>query len=115
MENQQNQELTFGESAPNTENVVKVLQPSKFFSDEAKKDLKVGDTFEVCPSAVDFTKDIAALVELTKGAALVIDYGEDHAFSNSFRGIQNHKLVKEWPKIFDEVGRLDLTSYVNFK
>jgi SAM-dependent MidA family methyltransferase len=62
-----------------------VLQPSKFFSEEAKKDLKVGDTFEICPSAVEFAKDLALLVELTKGAALVIDYGEDHAFSNSFR------------------------------
>lgn len=79
------QELIFGESAPNTENVIKVLQPSKFFSEEAKKDLKVGDTFEICPSAVEFAKDLATLVELTKGAALVIDYGEDHAFSNSFR------------------------------
>jgi NADH dehydrogenase [ubiquinone] 1 alpha subcomplex assembly factor 7 len=80
-------ELIFGESAPNTENVLKVLQPSKFFSKEAKKDLKVGDTFEVCPSAVDFTKDLANLIELTGGAALVVDYGEDHAFSSSFRGI----------------------------
>ena len=79
--------LVFGESAPSTENVVKVLQPEKFFSDEAKKDLKVGDTIEVCPSAVDFTRDMAQLVELTRGAALVVDYGEDHAFANSFRGI----------------------------
>jgi len=62
-----------------------VLQPAKFFAEEAKKDLKVGDTFEVCPSAVEFAKDLASLVELTKGAALVVDYGEDYAFSNSFR------------------------------
>ena len=54
-------------------------------------------------------------MELTRGAALIVDYGEDHAFSNSFRGIQNHRLIKDWPSIFDEVGRLDLTSYVNFK
>ena len=113
--NQPSGDLIFGETGANTENVVKVLQPSKFFSEEAKKDLKVGDTFEVCPSASDFTKDIASLVELTRGAALVVDYGEDHAFSNSFRGIQNHKLVKDWPTIFNQVGRLDLTSYVNFK
>ena len=52
------QKLFFGESAPNTENVVRVLQPGKFFSEEAIKDLKVGDTFEVCPSANDFAKDI---------------------------------------------------------
>mmetsp|Transcript_35707 Transcript_35707/g.46976 ORF Transcript_35707/g.46976 Transcript_35707/m.46976 type:complete len:115 (+) Transcript_35707:440-784(+) len=58
-EDMQKRSLVFGESAPNTENVVKVLQPGKFFSDEAKKDLKVGDTIEVCPSAVDFTRDMA--------------------------------------------------------
>ena len=57
-----------------------MLQPKKLFSEEAKADLQVGDTFEICPSAVDFTKDITALIELSKGAALIVDYGEDHAF-----------------------------------
>ena len=114
-EDMHKRQLVFGETAPNTENVVRVLQPEKFFSDEAKRDLKEGDTIEVCPSAVDFTREIAQLVELTRGAALVVDYGEDHAFANSFRGIQNHKIIKDWPTIFNEVGRLDLTAYVNFK
>jgi len=77
--------LVFVDSAPGTENVVKVLQPDKFFSKEAKKDLKVGDTFEICPSANNFTQEICSLLELTRGAALVVDYGEDYAFSNSFR------------------------------
>jgi NADH dehydrogenase [ubiquinone] 1 alpha subcomplex assembly factor 7 len=85
------------------------------FSEEAKKDLKVGDIIEICPDAVSYTQNIAAIVEFTKGAALIIDYGEDHAFSNSFRGIKDHKLVKEWPAIFENVGELDLTAYVNFK
>ena len=75
----------FTESAIQTETIVKVLQPDKFFSAEAKKDLKIGDQFEVCPSAVQMTQNICSLIELSKGAALVIDYGEDHAFSNSFR------------------------------
>jgi NADH dehydrogenase [ubiquinone] 1 alpha subcomplex assembly factor 7 len=60
-------------------------------------------------------QDIASLIELTQGAALIVDYGEDHAFSNSFRGIKDHKLVKDWPTIFEKVGDLDLTAYVNFK
>jgi SAM-dependent MidA family methyltransferase len=77
--------IYYTESAPNTENVVKVLQPEKFFSEDAKKDLKVGDQFEICPGANQFTQDISSLIELSKGAALIIDYGEDHAFSNSFR------------------------------
>ena len=44
-----------------------------------------------------------------------VDYGEDHAFSNSFRGIKDHKLIKDWPSIFHNIGTLDLTAYVNFK
>lgn len=43
------------DSAPNTENVVKILQPDKFFSEEAKKDLSIGDQFEICPQANKFT------------------------------------------------------------
>jgi SAM-dependent MidA family methyltransferase len=26
-----------------------------------------------------------SLIEVSRGSALIIDYGEDHAFSNSFR------------------------------
>jgi hypothetical protein len=40
---QQNERIFYTDSAPNTENVVKILQPDKFFSEDAKKDLKVGD------------------------------------------------------------------------
>ena len=93
----------------------KILQPHKLFSEDAIKDLKNGDTFEICPQATQFTQEICALIELTKGAALLVDYGEDHAFSNSFRGIKNHKLIKDWPTIFHHVGELDLTAYVNFQ
>ena len=77
--------------------------------------MKSGDTFEICPTASNFTQEICSLIELTKGAALIVDYGEDHAFSNSFRGIKDHKIIKDWPTIFDNIGELDLTAYVNFK
>ena len=40
---QQNEKIFYTDSAANTENVVKILQPDKFFSEDAKKDLKVGD------------------------------------------------------------------------
>ena len=46
--------------------------------------------------------------------ALVIDYGEDHSFSSSFRGLKNHELVKDEQTILDNVGNMDLTAYVNF-
>jgi len=45
---------------------------------------------------------------------LVIDYGEAHSFSNSFRGLKNHKLVKDESEILANVGNIDLTTYVNF-
>jgi hypothetical protein len=42
----------YTDSASTTETVVKILQPDKFFSDDAKKDLKVGDQLEICPGAI---------------------------------------------------------------
>lgn len=36
-----------------------------------------------------------SLLEVSRGTALIIDYGEDHAFSNSFRAIKEHKLIKD--------------------
>ena len=55
--------------------------------------MKPGDTFEVCPLATKFTQDITALIELTKGSALIVDYGENHAFSNSFRVSHSSELL----------------------
>lgn len=46
--------------------------------------------------------------------ALIIDYGENHSFSNSFRGIKDHKLIKNDVEILKNAGNIDLTSYVNF-
>ena len=44
---------------------------------------------------------------------LFIDYGEEHAFSDSFRGIMNNKIIKG-DEILKYAGQCDLTSYVNF-
>lgn len=82
--------------------------------EEAKKDLKVGDSIEICPEAISLTKDINNIVELSKGMSLIIDYGESHNFSNSFRALKNHQLIKDDQVILDNVGNLDLTTYVNF-
>jgi NADH dehydrogenase [ubiquinone] 1 alpha subcomplex assembly factor 7 len=49
-----------------------------------------------------------------KANALIIDYGEDHAFSNSFRAIKDQKIYKD-DDILKYTGESDLTSYVNFK
>jgi hypothetical protein len=39
------------------------------------------------------TQNICSLIELSKGAALIVDYGEDHAFSNSFRVSQQRSYL----------------------
>jgi SAM-dependent MidA family methyltransferase len=48
-----------------------------------------------------------------KAASLFIDYGESHAFSDSFRGIRNQKLLKN-EEILDNTGACDLSAYINF-
>jgi SAM-dependent MidA family methyltransferase len=68
-----------------TENVEKVLRPDKLFGKDVAKEVKVGDSIEVCPAAASLTQEIMQLLEVSRGTALIIDYGEDHAFSNSFR------------------------------
>lgn len=112
--NEKTGDLEFQITDAPTENTISKLQPEKFFSDEAKKDLKPGDSIEICPEGIQLTRDICNLLELSRGTALVIDYGEDHSFSNSFRGLKNHKLVKDEAEILRNVGNIDLTSYVNF-
>ena len=49
-----------------------------------------------------------------KSTGLIIDYGEEHAFSNSFRAIKDQKIYKN-EDILKYSGECDLTSYVNFK
>ena len=77
--------------------------------------MRPGDSIEICPEGISFTKDICSLLELSKGMALIVDYGENHSFANSFRGLKNHQLVKDEESILSNVGNIDLTSYVNFQ
>jgi len=97
-----------------TDNTIVKLKPEEFFSDAAKADMKPGDSYELCPEATNVMQDITNILELSSGMALVIDYGEDHAFSNSFRGLKKHELVKDDQQILDNAGNIDLTAYVNF-
>lgn len=61
--------------------------------------MKPGDSIEICPEAITLTKDICSLLELSNGMGLIIDYGENNSFSNSFRGLKNHKLIKDEEEI----------------
>jgi len=81
------------------ENVKKYLKPEETFSEEVMRTIKHGDTVEVCPrgfyfegeflvnfnTALVMTNSISELIAKTNGGALIIDYGENHALSDSVR------------------------------
>ena len=63
--NPETEKLEFSITDGPTENVMSKLQPEKYFSDEAKADLRPGDSIEICSEAVTLTKDICNLLELS--------------------------------------------------
>ena len=49
-----------------------------------------------------------------KASSLIIDYGEEAAFSNSLRGILKQRIYKD-DDILKYSGECDLSAYVNFQ
>mmetsp|Transcript_28953 Transcript_28953/g.51755 ORF Transcript_28953/g.51755 Transcript_28953/m.51755 type:complete len:314 (+) Transcript_28953:62-1003(+) len=68
-----------------TQDVQTVLKPQKRFSPEAIQDLKDGDQIEVSSASMQVMRSICDFITERLGCALIIDYGEDRAFSNSLR------------------------------
>ena len=101
-------------SPPNSESVVRYLDPQNTFVEQGFK-TKEGDSYEFSPEQIRYMYAMSYLLATTRQAqALIIDYGEDHAFSDSFRGIKNQKILKG-QDILNHTGECDLTSYINFK
>ncbi|XP_075494051.1 LOW QUALITY PROTEIN: uncharacterized protein LOC142531712 [Primulina tabacum] len=65
---------------------------------------------EVCPKAMDLTREIAKRIGSDGGGALIIDYGLDGIVSDSLQAIRKHKFVD----ILDNPGSADLSAYVDF-
>ncbi|KAJ7062914.1 S-adenosyl-L-methionine-dependent methyltransferase [Mycena amicta] len=81
------------------------------------KNLPVGSRLEISPVAFRTMRSIGSLLAGTssegptaKGCGLIIDYGNAHASSSSFRAFKNHAIVDP----FDEPGKCDLTANVDF-
>lgn len=68
-----------------TPNVHEILKPHKRFPPAIAQDLKDGDLYEVTPYSMQVMRKLCDLFSQRPGCGLVIDYGEDHAFSNSLR------------------------------
>lgn len=102
------------DSEGQNENVKKILNPKEHFKNpEVQKALKVGNKIEISPRSLVLASSIAELINKNNGAALVFDYGENHALQDSVRGIWNHKYIPN-DQILDFPGEIDLSAYVNF-
>jgi NADH dehydrogenase [ubiquinone] 1 alpha subcomplex assembly factor 7 len=66
---------------------------------------KVGDGIEISPMALSTCEDVATRVVKCGGAALFIDYGEDHTQEDTLRAFHKHKQVHVLSQVGDDVQR----------
>ncbi|GBG85840.1 hypothetical protein CBR_g40650 [Chara braunii] len=66
---------------------------------------------EVCPAGMKLAVDLAKRVGEDGGAALIIDYGEDHAMADTLQAIRKHEFVD----VLETPGLADLSAYVDFE
>ncbi|KAI0072761.1 DUF185-domain-containing protein [Panus rudis PR-1116 ss-1] len=81
------------------------------------QEMPVGSQIEVSPPAFKIAHQLGKLLATPEkyqdssiGCALIVDYGDEKAFGNSFRAFRNHKIVD----VFDSPGECDLTVNVDF-
>lgn len=73
-------------SEQNNQAVQKILNPEKRFANKNVYDsIQIGDTIEISKESGIIMNSMSELIAKINGAALIIDYGEDHAFTNSIR------------------------------
>jgi SAM-dependent MidA family methyltransferase len=66
---------------------------------------KVGDGIEISPMALSTCEDVATRVVKCGGAALFIDYGEDHTQEDTLRAFHKHKQVHVLSQVGNDVRR----------
>eukprot|EP01133_Synstelium_polycarpum_P014242 gene14242-16806_t len=67
-------------------------------------------TVELGIAGLGIAQKMALRINEHSGAALIIDYGQDKAVSNSLQAIRNHEFVD----LLDRPGSADLSSWVDF-
>ena len=75
-----------------------------------KDQLKVGDEIEISPLALSTIEYISKRVIASRGAVLLIDYGEQFTQGDSLRAFKKHKQVS----LYSEPGAVDITADVDF-
>ncbi len=90
------------------------MNPYKTFASELLKDsIQNGDRVEISPKSMIMMNSFVELISKIGGGILAVDYGETHGFSDSVRGIANHKYIPN-DMIAEFPGQVDLSAYVNF-
>ena len=75
------------------------------------RDASDGSIYELCPAAIEITKDIAGHINKFGGTGIIIDYGYDkNPLQDSLQAVREHS----YKDILDNPGKTDITSYVDF-
>eukprot|EP00455_Lapot_gusevi_P051806 TRINITY_DN780_c0_g1_i4.p1 TRINITY_DN780_c0_g1~~TRINITY_DN780_c0_g1_i4.p1 ORF type:complete len:510 (-),score=82.11 TRINITY_DN780_c0_g1_i4:36-1565(-) len=90
---------------PSTATMAYVLK-----NNSSKETPPEGSQLEICPEAMAVSEDIAKRFDAHPGAALIIDYGDNHPMSNTLQGVKNH----QYADVLSEPGLVDLTTHVDF-
>ena len=89
------------------ETPIALIIPESFSSSApSKEDLCI----EVSPLTLATCESMAEMLTKTRGAALMIDYGEDRTQADTLRGFKKHKQVS----VLSEPGNVDVTADVDF-
>ena len=72
--------------------------------------LPAGSIIEACPEGLILVQDIASRIEKCRGAALIIDYGDNGAGGDTLRGFWRHTQVHP----LSRPGEVDVTADVDF-
>ncbi|KOO31513.1 saicar synthase-like protein [Chrysochromulina tobinii] len=91
------------------------LGPDKKRVEQQERDQTGGvvpvlDSAEICPGAMSFVQQLCKRMAVTRGAALMIDYGTDETPKDSLRGILRHAPVHP----LHQPGLVDLSVDVDF-
>lgn len=92
-----------------TPGVTTLLNVDKDGKIEGDDSSEIGSVIEVCPEGILLVQDIHKFIEHNRGAALIIDYGEEGS-SDSIRGFSKHKQVS----FLSRPGEVDVTADVDF-
>lgn len=104
-------------STPTAASTVLGLSSTRF------QNLPIGATIEVSPASFKIARQVGELLSCTKdqnqeqntksslgGCGLIVDYGGQKVFGDSFRAFKDHKIVD----VFHRPGECDLTTNVDF-